>query len=118
MFKAQEQLTELTEECIRTVFSLSYVAATVTSDLSMSRLPSYGSTTRDVVLVDDCKLGAQTIIHLAVSEDVENISGKYFIDCKEAECSKLGTHRGMAKKLWLASELDVKLEPEDVHKFY
>jgi hypothetical protein len=26
--------------------------------------------------------GAQTTIYLSVSEDVEGISGKYFIDCK------------------------------------
>merc|ERR1712133_117784 len=28
--------------------------------------------------------GAQTTIHLAVSEDVENVTGKYFSDCKIA----------------------------------
>ncbi|KAK7076040.1 hypothetical protein SK128_014736, partial [Halocaridina rubra] len=30
----------------------------------------------------DEKLGAQTSVYLAVSDDVENISGEYFIDCK------------------------------------
>ncbi|XP_037777904.1 retinol dehydrogenase 11-like [Penaeus monodon] len=62
----------------------------------------------------DCELGAQTIIHLAVAEEVEGISGKYFVDCKETESSKLAQHRGIAKKLWLASELDVKLENEEM----
>ena len=27
-------------------------------------------------------VGAQTTIHVAVSEDVDRISGKYFVDCK------------------------------------
>ncbi|XP_063586758.1 retinol dehydrogenase 13-like [Penaeus indicus] len=62
----------------------------------------------------DCELGAQTIIHLAVAEEVEGITGKYFVDCKETESSKLAQHRGIAKKLWLASELDVKLENEEM----
>ncbi|ROT82693.1 putative receptor-type tyrosine-protein phosphatase epsilon isoform X4 [Penaeus vannamei] len=62
----------------------------------------------------DCDLGAQTIIHLAVAEEVEGLSGKYFVDCKETESSKLAQHRGIAKKLWLASELDVKLENEEM----
>ncbi|KAG7155356.1 retinol dehydrogenase 12-like [Homarus americanus] len=63
----------------------------------------------------DCDLGAQTIIYLAVSEDVDGVSGKYFEECKDSQCSKLGRHRGFAKKLWEASELDVKLQPEEVH---
>ncbi|XP_066963661.1 retinol dehydrogenase 13-like isoform X3 [Macrobrachium rosenbergii] len=61
----------------------------------------------------DSKLGAQTSIHLAVSEEIDSVSGKYFVDCKESTCSKLASHRGMSKKLWLASELDVKLEPHE-----
>ncbi|XP_042864244.1 retinol dehydrogenase 11-like [Penaeus japonicus] len=66
------------------------------------------------LMAKDCELGAQTTIHLAVSDSVEGISGKYFVDCKETESSKLAQHRGIAKKLWLASELDVKLENEEV----
>lgn len=33
---------------------------------------------------------------------------------QETESSKLAQHRGIAKKLWLASELDVKLENEEM----
>jgi hypothetical protein len=32
--------------------------------------------------------GAQTQIRLAVDPDLENVSGKYFVDCKEAKTSK------------------------------
>ncbi|XP_050685885.1 retinol dehydrogenase 13-like [Eriocheir sinensis] len=63
----------------------------------------------------DCALGAQTLIYLAVAEEVEGVSGKYFVDCKEEACSELARHRGMAKKLWEASELDVKLQEEETH---
>lgn len=30
----------------------------------------------------DEDLGAQTIIHLAVAKELEEVSGKYFVDCK------------------------------------
>lgn len=30
----------------------------------------------------DEKLGAQPVIYLAVSEEVDAVSGKYFVDCK------------------------------------
>ncbi|CAL4064983.1 unnamed protein product [Meganyctiphanes norvegica] len=60
-------------------------------------------------------LGAQTSIYVAVSEEVEGVTGKYFIDCHQGETTELACHRGMAKKLWEASELDVKLQPEEYH---
>lgn len=44
--------------------------------------------------------GAQTTIHCAVSEDLENVSGLYFSDCKPKECSPLGKDDEVAKKLW------------------
>ena len=31
-------------------------------------------------------LGAQTIIYLAVAEEVDGVSGKYFADCKVRQC--------------------------------
>ncbi|KAK8396420.1 hypothetical protein O3P69_005461 [Scylla paramamosain] len=60
-------------------------------------------------------MGAQTTIYLAVSDEVDGVSGKYFVDCKEQECSELARHWGMAKKLWEASELDVKLQEDEIH---
>ncbi|GFG37269.1 hypothetical protein Cfor_10962 [Coptotermes formosanus] len=61
----------------------------------------------------DASEGAQTSIYLAVSEDVDSVSGKYFSDCKEARVSKLALDEGLAKKLWEKSEALVGLKPEE-----
>ncbi|KAG0721004.1 Retinol dehydrogenase 13 [Chionoecetes opilio] len=93
-----------------------------TGEADDSVLPGWGDASRlqqvgrsQVVTFRDPELGAQTIVHLAVADEVDGISGKYFVDCKEEKFSGLGGHRGMAKKLWLASELDVKLLEEETH---
>jgi light-dependent protochlorophyllide reductase len=44
--------------------------------------------------------GAQTSIHLAVSEDVEGTSGKFFVDCKEKEPANTAKDDVAAEKLW------------------
>lgn len=44
--------------------------------------------------------GAQTTIYLAVSEEVNNISGKYFMECKEAEHSKTADNEELVEKIW------------------
>nr|XP_053631917.1 retinol dehydrogenase 11-like isoform X1 [Cherax quadricarinatus] len=63
----------------------------------------------------DAELGAQTTIYLAVSDEVNNVTGKYFVDCKESDISDLAKDAGLAKKLWEASEQIVKLKPEETH---
>ncbi|XP_068226646.1 retinol dehydrogenase 12-like [Palaemon carinicauda] len=67
------------------------------------------------LMAKDEALGAQTTIHLAVSDDVENISGEYFADCKISKRSDLAKDRGLAKKLWEMSEMAVSLTQEDLH---
>ncbi|XP_069675802.1 retinol dehydrogenase 13-like [Periplaneta americana] len=57
--------------------------------------------------------GAQTSIYLAVSEDVEGVTGKYFEDCKEVTPSKSARNEGLAKKLWEKSVTLVDLKPEE-----
>jgi len=57
--------------------------------------------------------GAQTTIHLAVSEDVENVTGKYFSDCKIATESKPAQSMELARKLWEKSEQIVRLTPNE-----
>ncbi|XP_042861078.1 retinol dehydrogenase 12-like [Penaeus japonicus] len=57
--------------------------------------------------------GAQTSIHVAVSEGVDGVSGKYFEDCKEAEPSELVQDEGIARKLWEISERLVQLQPHE-----
>ncbi|PNF26748.1 hypothetical protein B7P43_G01618 [Cryptotermes secundus] len=59
--------------------------------------------------------GAQTTIYLSVSEDVEGISGKYFIDCKEYFLSHGAKDPATAKKLWELSETFVGLKLNDPH---
>ncbi|XP_064081403.1 retinol dehydrogenase 12-like [Macrobrachium nipponense] len=57
--------------------------------------------------------GAQTTIHVAVSEDLKGVSGKYFQDCKEATPSALALDEGLAKKVWEMSERLVQLQPQE-----
>ena len=35
-----------------------------------------------LLLLKSPKQGAQTIIHCAVAEELQNVSGKHFVDCK------------------------------------
>ncbi|EFX80894.1 hypothetical protein DAPPUDRAFT_50761 [Daphnia pulex] len=61
------------------------------------------------------KEGAQTSIHLAVADEVANVTGEYFSDCKIAKTSKLAKDLELAKQLWEVSETFVKLKPEERH---
>ncbi|XP_023933837.2 retinol dehydrogenase 11-like [Bicyclus anynana] len=54
--------------------------------------------------------GAQTTIFLAVSPEVENISGKYFKDCHIAELAQKAQNLDVARKLWDTSEKLVGLK--------
>lgn len=54
--------------------------------------------------------GAQTSIYLAVSPEVEGVSGKYFADCHEANVTRLAVDRDIARKLWEVSEKMVGLK--------
>ncbi|XP_047474832.1 retinol dehydrogenase 13-like isoform X1 [Penaeus chinensis] len=62
------------------------------------------------IMAKDEKLGAQPVIYLAVSEEVDNVSGKYFVDCKEAPSSTLAQDPILARRLWDASENLVDLQ--------
>lgn len=46
------------------------------------------------------KKGAETSIYLASSQDVEKISGKYFIDKKEEKSKDITHNTDIAKRLW------------------
>lgn len=54
--------------------------------------------------------GAQTNIYLAVSEEVEGVSGLYFADCKVKKTSKAAQDDEAAKKLWDISAKFVGLD--------
>ena len=51
--------------------------------------------------------GAQTTIYCAVAEELENVSGKYYSDCKE---KLLLPHvkNDQAERLWIESEKLIK----------
>ncbi|XP_052773478.1 retinol dehydrogenase 12-like isoform X2 [Mya arenaria] len=59
--------------------------------------------------------GAQTSIYCAVSEDVAEESGKYYVDCRQAEDQASDTSRdmGLARKLWEYSERVTGLATSD-----
>ncbi|MFQ5583478.1 MAG: SDR family oxidoreductase [Calditrichia bacterium] len=48
--------------------------------------------------------GAEKIIYLASSGEVEGISGKYFENCQAKSSSKLSCDRELARRLWTVSE--------------
>lgn len=48
--------------------------------------------------------GAQTQIRLAVDPELENVTGKYFSDCKEANPSRAARDDETAEWLWKTSE--------------
>jgi NAD(P)-dependent dehydrogenase (short-subunit alcohol dehydrogenase family) len=48
--------------------------------------------------------GAETVVYLASSSEVEGITGKYFIMKKQVKSSKQSYNKDMAKRLWDESE--------------
>jgi NAD(P)-dependent dehydrogenase (short-subunit alcohol dehydrogenase family) len=46
------------------------------------------------------KKGAETIIHLAVSSEIEGISSKYFLNKKSVQSSSTSYNKEIAKRLW------------------
>jgi retinol dehydrogenase 12 len=44
--------------------------------------------------------GAKTLVYLCTSPEVEGISGKYWVNCKQAKPSKLSQNMEKAKELW------------------
>lgn len=57
--------------------------------------------------------GAQTSIFCAAAEELNGVSGKYFMDCKERGLSAAASDMDKAKKLWEASARIVKLTKDD-----
>lgn len=61
------------------------------------------------------KEGAQTSIYLAVADEVSDVTGEFFRDCKIEKTSRLASDTGLAKKVWELSESFVGLKPEERH---
>ena len=56
--------------------------------------------------------GAETVIWLASSADVEGVTGKYFLDKKEIRSSKISYDAEVARRLWQVSAKLTGLEPD------
>lgn len=50
------------------------------------------------------KQGCQTTLHLAVAQELEEVTGEYFMDCKPRGLSAAASNEAKAKKLWELSE--------------
>ena len=48
----------------------------------------------------DVEKGAQTSLYLAASKDVEDVNGRYFLDCRPAAPSAPASDRDVQRKLW------------------
>ncbi|KAK3932235.1 Retinol dehydrogenase 11, partial [Frankliniella fusca] len=67
------------------------------------RLPKFSRTIAKIVLslfMKDAVEGAQTTIYLAVSEEVEYVSGKYFSDCREVLPSAAAQDADLAREVF------------------
>lgn len=58
--------------------------------------------------------GAEPILYLATSSDVDGISGKYFEKMKAAQSSKTSQDQELARQLWQVSETLTQLESTSV----
>lgn len=51
-------------------------------------------------LLKSTSQGASTTCYVALSPELEGVTGKYFADCNESECSNLANDESEAYKLW------------------
>ncbi|KAJ7956202.1 Short-chain dehydrogenase TIC 32, chloroplastic [Quillaja saponaria] len=51
-------------------------------------------------LLKSTSQGASTTCYVALSSKIEGVSGKYFADCNESNCSSLANDEAEAEKLW------------------
>ncbi|XP_042865006.1 retinol dehydrogenase 14-like [Penaeus japonicus] len=56
---------------------------------------------------------AKTIVYLAGSDEVANVTGAFFADCAERKMTGLASDMGLARKIWEKSEAMVRLVPVD-----
>jgi len=57
--------------------------------------------------------GAQTSLYVATAPEIEGVTGKYFMDCKERGLSSGAKDMNKAKKLWEKSEQLAQLKESD-----
>ncbi|XP_017883231.1 retinol dehydrogenase 14 [Ceratina calcarata] len=79
-------------------------------------VPPPASWVLNIILNTFCKnaeQGAQTSLHLAVSDELNGVSGKYFMDCRERGLTRGVQDPAKGKKFWELSETMVKLQSTD-----
>ena len=52
----------------------------------------------------DADKGAETLVYLAASPEVQGVTGKFFVDCRAVPSSALSYDAGLAAELWELSE--------------
>lgn len=57
--------------------------------------------------------GAQTSLYLAISDEIDQVTGGYFVDCKEGYMGMKARNEDLAARLWEMSEKMVGLKPEE-----
>lgn len=57
--------------------------------------------------------GCQTSVFVACSDELEGVTGKYFMECKERQLSSGASDDNKAKKLWEISENLANIRPND-----
>jgi NAD(P)-dependent dehydrogenase (short-subunit alcohol dehydrogenase family) len=67
------------------------------------RLPKFLESAIRLVTISP-ERGARTSVFLASAPDVAGITGKYFVRCKEASCSREAQDDDLAQSLWAVSE--------------
>lgn len=65
------------------------------------------------LLVKSPELGAQPVVYLAVSEDMEGVTGKYFDVMMEKEPAPQALDEEVAHRLWEVSQKLVGLDQEE-----
>jgi NAD(P)-dependent dehydrogenase (short-subunit alcohol dehydrogenase family) len=80
------------------------VVTEITSHLGMFAVVRRFFEPLETQILNTPKEGAQTSICLAVDPDLAEVSGKYFVDCKEAKASSDSTNNELAEWLWKKSE--------------
>jgi hypothetical protein len=58
--------------------------------------------------------GAETLVWLATSPDVANVSGRYFFDKKQAQSSREAQDAQIARRLWEISERQCAISKRNV----
>jgi NAD(P)-dependent dehydrogenase (short-subunit alcohol dehydrogenase family) len=70
----------------------------------MSGLPRLIGAAIYAVIGISAEKGAQTSLYLATSPEVAEVSGKYFVDCKERRSSQRSYDMALRQRLWQVSE--------------